>query len=513
MVTRHGGLDPCKADRGIVRVPVGASFQRFQCLLEGSFYAVACSSNLEASTDAGGAVARNIGWRSPAANRIKVAARLATKYVHRTAIIKMMLPRFYRTLGRQIYEERKWLADFPAVFEKVDGLLARIKNLQATKPRAEGIAAKTKAVVTVTRDAIHAQALRLQVNHAFSRFGRAAFEKAGEQSGPKELIHPIKNALSKAQVLTDGITELSKSEPGQLFTPKRIAVAGAMLLVLVLLWGILKIGRTVVGTAPTRTGPPPAATPPQTTSEPEAAKPALSPSAVAKPPPSPPAHVAPVQENLPDSNKAVGDLKSLGDAFYNDLAFAHVSDGEPVQGLPLTKDFCSSGRRTYRRVTYDPTKTTMSAVQLEQMSSLGVKPKDCVFETAKTEEFTLTPGEPKFLHEQKDEMLLPLLKMGAMPGAEWEWEAYGGKSRQEPLYFSFKYEKAVKSHGTECVLIACEMRIDSAQRRWLVTRQERWYARGVGMVKGDDYAVLGGRGGSLTHIEGKDVIVTRGGAK
>ena len=73
------------------------------------------------------------------------------------------------------------------------------------------------------------QAVKLKVNHAVTELGKAVFKKHGQESGPAEIVGPVVNCCARIKKLDTEISGLSKSQPGQWLTPKRIAVAAVLL--------------------------------------------------------------------------------------------------------------------------------------------------------------------------------------------------------------------------------------------------------------------------------------------
>jgi hypothetical protein len=137
------------------------------------------------------------------------------------------------------------------------------------------------------------------------------------------------------------------------------------------------------------------------------------------------------------------------------------------------------------------------------MSSLGYKRCDNVTDKVETREYAVTPGEPKNVFDTKDEHVLPLLRLGALPGARWEWDS-PKHAPGERLYHVFKYVRAVRHQRHECVLIVRELHGRSPRLGdMLLERVESWYVKGVGMVKEDQYVSLGNE---MMHLGAKYLV-------
>jgi hypothetical protein len=154
----------------------------------------------------------------------KAAAQLVAKQAERTKLSNVTLPGAFRALGAHVYGDGTFRADFADIYQRLDGHLAQIKTLQTPSVKAEGFAQKAKAVAKAANDTVHAQALKLKVNHAYADLGKAAYDSHGEQSGPTELVAPIVSAKARLAALDSNIRQLSESPPGQLLSLKRLAI-------------------------------------------------------------------------------------------------------------------------------------------------------------------------------------------------------------------------------------------------------------------------------------------------
>jgi hypothetical protein len=174
-------------------------------------------------------------WASSLAGRSKAAAQLVAKQAERTKLTRFTLPNVYRALGKHVHDADTFRADFADAYGRIDTFLADIAKLSAAPPAVEGFSEKTKAVAKAAKDKTHAQALQLKVKHAYTELGKAAFDKHGDQSGPAEFITPILDCRARVGSVAAEIADVSKSESGTVLTPKRIAIGGPIIVVLLLL--------------------------------------------------------------------------------------------------------------------------------------------------------------------------------------------------------------------------------------------------------------------------------------
>jgi hypothetical protein len=170
--------------------------------------------------------------------RLKDAGQLAARHAQRAKLVTMTLPATYKALGRHLYGSKAFQDEFPETYQEFDRLAAEMKAIKTqagSRPTADGITAKAKAVTAAAKDIAQTKALEMKVAQAFGRFGEAVFDKHGEQSGPVEMVKPIADARAQVAVLDGEITNLGRTRSGQFLTTKRIMVAGIIALPLIAL--------------------------------------------------------------------------------------------------------------------------------------------------------------------------------------------------------------------------------------------------------------------------------------
>ena len=196
--------------------------------------------------------ARAKGMAASFVERGKSAAQLVAKQAERAKLVNMTLPTAYQALGKHIYEADSHREENAEAFQRIDVLQADIAALRTQDEKAEGLAAKAKAAAKTAADTAHLQPLKMKLSRAFIELGKAAFEKHGGQSGPEEVVRPITDFRARVEKFDAEMAQLSQSSAGQVFTPKRIAIGGlcvAVLLILLLVRGVFfGAGSGIVGT-------------------------------------------------------------------------------------------------------------------------------------------------------------------------------------------------------------------------------------------------------------------------
>lgn len=173
----------------------------------------------------------------------KAAAQLTAKQAERTKINQGDLPLAYTELGRQVHAAGNFRQEFEAIHQKIDKVLGDVQNIQSrsqSAPAAEGFADKAKAAALAAKDAAQVKGMQLLLRNDYRDLGKAVYEKHGEQSAPPATVQPIKDALARIATLDAEIAQLSDASSGRWLTPKRFAIAAAILLFI----GLAAIGKS-----------------------------------------------------------------------------------------------------------------------------------------------------------------------------------------------------------------------------------------------------------------------------
>ena len=172
-------------------------------------------------------------------HRGQSAGQLLKKLCERANLRWKLIPNAYRVLGEQVHSQGAYRADFPSIYVRLDGLLAEIAYLKERpvgEQQAAPFAVKVLSIARIAHNLPHTQLIKSRVTNAFRELGNTAFAKYGENSGPKELVQQIVDCRKRLDTLDTEIRDLLQSQPGQIVTPKRILIAGGVVIVLLLLF-------------------------------------------------------------------------------------------------------------------------------------------------------------------------------------------------------------------------------------------------------------------------------------
>lgn len=179
----------------------------------------------------------------------KAAVQLAARRAEKTKLTTITLPAAYRLLGQHCYASQQYRADFPDLFQQLDSIqtgLSEITSRRAGQPVPNSFGEKAKATAGKAMQAAQTQNLSMQQPSLFGRIGKVVYEKYHDASGPYNVITPIRAALARCEVLDAEIDRLS-SEGTSWLTPKRLAVAGVGVALLLLGLGLWTITQQMFG--------------------------------------------------------------------------------------------------------------------------------------------------------------------------------------------------------------------------------------------------------------------------
>jgi hypothetical protein len=185
-------------------------------------------------------------------HRLRAAGQLVVKQAKRTRLAVISLPHAYRVLGRHIEQVGAFQSDFPDLFRQSDALrtgMASPAGAAAVRPSAEGLHAKLNAVAIVAREMADAKVFEMRIAQIHGKFGNAAFDKHGVESGPAELVEPITQLRTQIAKLDEAINDLAEVGPGQFLTTKRIlfgGIAAVLLFAILILFTLSGIGNPLI---------------------------------------------------------------------------------------------------------------------------------------------------------------------------------------------------------------------------------------------------------------------------
>lgn len=162
------------------------------------------------------------------------AAQLAQKQAALATLNNVTLPKIYHAIGKKIVGLATLPPDLASHREKVRALEARI----AARPEepaiatAEGFAAKAKQLARQAAQraskASADAAATMQIHAAYVSLGKAAVEKYGDKSVPKEILPELQTAKASISQLQEDISALSASSHHGVLTPSRLLLVGGI---------------------------------------------------------------------------------------------------------------------------------------------------------------------------------------------------------------------------------------------------------------------------------------------
>lgn len=162
------------------------------------------------------------------------AAKLAQKQAALATLNNVTLPKIYHAIGKKIVGLDKLPPDLASHREKIRALEARIaaRPEDATTAPAEGFAAKAKQLAQqAAQKASKASAdaaATMQMHAAYVSLGKAAVEKYGDKSVPKEIAPELQTAKANISQLQEDIAALSVSSRHGVLTPPRLLLIGGI---------------------------------------------------------------------------------------------------------------------------------------------------------------------------------------------------------------------------------------------------------------------------------------------
>ena len=179
----------------------------------------------------------------------KAALELISKQVVKIKLTSFTLPSLYRPLGEYCYNSALSRTDFSSQFEQIDKVKAElaITNQQTPPPIQASLITKLKALLTKVTKAAQSRMLLRKQSLLFTNLGKVSFEKQGESSGPENLAAPVRDALGRLQSLESTISAINSQNKGDWVTPKRLAIAGVAILLLVSLVSLKSFAQQMLG--------------------------------------------------------------------------------------------------------------------------------------------------------------------------------------------------------------------------------------------------------------------------
>ena len=162
------------------------------------------------------------------------AAKLAQKQAALTKINSVSLPKVYRDIGKRIVALKNLPADLVPFRDKITQL-ENSKAVQPEPPKADGtsgFAAKAKQLAVRASKAAGDAAAAVQLQAAYVALGKQAIEKYGEKAIPKEVVGEYGSLVTQRDGLKSEIELLASASGLGAVTPKRLAIAGVVVCLL-----------------------------------------------------------------------------------------------------------------------------------------------------------------------------------------------------------------------------------------------------------------------------------------
>ena len=180
-------------------------------------------------------------WWSDFRSNAKAAGQLVSKQAEKTKLTTMTLPAAFRELGRHVFDEGRLRSDLTSNFEEIDRLnseLAQLVEKPADADAPQAISEKARAMAGSAKRTAQRKVIEQKLAPAYAGLGKTAFEQHGEACGPGNLVSNVVDNQARLGTLDAEISELSEMGKGQVVTPKRIAIGGLVVVVLVGFWGV-----------------------------------------------------------------------------------------------------------------------------------------------------------------------------------------------------------------------------------------------------------------------------------
>lgn len=164
------------------------------------------------------------------------AATLAKKKAALATLNNVTLPKIYYAIGKRLAGLAQLPTELAALRDKVRSLEAQIAAVPVKEPSeaATGLAAKAKQLAQQAAKATSDAAATAQIHAAYVSLGKAAVNKYGDKSVPKDVLPDLLAARATASTLASEIEAVNLSANQGWLSPARLLTAsgivGALLL-------------------------------------------------------------------------------------------------------------------------------------------------------------------------------------------------------------------------------------------------------------------------------------------
>lgn len=134
---------------------------------------------------------------------VKTLAEAGSRKAEAATIKTVALPKAYAALGRAVYQDRRYLIEFPVAYRQRDELVQQLERRTQEVESAPSLLERAKQSVRRAADAATAKSLSVKLKQQLQRLGADCFERFGAASGPPELCAAVQSLLSKLHDLQD----------------------------------------------------------------------------------------------------------------------------------------------------------------------------------------------------------------------------------------------------------------------------------------------------------------------
>lgn len=158
------------------------------------------------------------------------AATLAKKKAALATLNNVTLPKIYYAIGKRLAGLAQLPPELAALRDKIRSLEAQIAAVPAkeTSEAATGLAAKAKQLAQQAAKATSDAAATAQIHAAYVSLGKAAVDKYGDKSVPKEVLPDLQQANRSIAELKEEIATLGAASGKGIVTPGRLLLAGGL---------------------------------------------------------------------------------------------------------------------------------------------------------------------------------------------------------------------------------------------------------------------------------------------
>ncbi len=146
---------------------------------------------------------------------VRATGQLAANQAERVKLTTITLPKLYLALGKHSLTSLEYREEFCSQFEKLDQIQNDLtKTGNQILPDAKTLGDKAKAMAHKAAQTAQAANLSALLRSHLARLGKSVYEVHLDDSGPENVVAPIREALSRVAILDKEIAVLSRGITG-----------------------------------------------------------------------------------------------------------------------------------------------------------------------------------------------------------------------------------------------------------------------------------------------------------